>query len=76
MSKPSVRTNFEVVSQEPLPEEFPSKSSTEESANSGDIAALAYRLWEERGCPDGDPEQDWYEAEHQVTIRKASRQER
>ena len=31
--------------------------------NSADIAALAYRLWEERGCPDGEAERDWYEAE-------------
>jgi hypothetical protein len=28
-----------------------------------DIAALAYHLWEERGCPQGSPDDDWYEAE-------------
>ena len=27
------------------------------------IAELAYRLWEERGCPEGSPDEDWYEAE-------------
>ncbi len=27
------------------------------------IAELAYQLWQQRGRPDGDPEQDWYEAE-------------
>jgi len=27
------------------------------------IATLAYELWLGRGCPDGSPEQDWYEAE-------------
>ena len=27
------------------------------------IAELAYRLWEERGCPHGSPEDDWYKAE-------------
>jgi len=27
------------------------------------IAELAYRLWEERGCPEGSPEEDWYAAE-------------
>jgi len=27
------------------------------------IAELAYRLWEERGCPQGSPEEDWYQAE-------------
>ncbi len=28
-----------------------------------DIAALAYHLWEDRGCPMGSPEEDWYKAE-------------
>jgi hypothetical protein len=27
-----------------------------------DIAALAYALWESRGCPDGSPEEDWFRA--------------
>lgn len=27
------------------------------------IAALAYRLWEQRGCPEGSSEADWLEAE-------------
>jgi hypothetical protein len=27
------------------------------------IAALAYRLWQQRGCPAGSGEQDWLEAE-------------
>jgi len=27
------------------------------------IAELAYQFWEERGCPEGSPEEDWYEAE-------------
>ena len=27
------------------------------------IAELAYRFWEERGCPEGSPEEDWYAAE-------------
>ena len=31
-----------------------------------DIALLAYRLWEERGHPEGSPEVDWFEAEHQL----------
>jgi hypothetical protein len=25
-----------------------------------DIAALAYQLWQERGCPAGSPEEDWF----------------
>ena len=31
-----------------------------------DIALLAYRLWEERGHPEGSPEVDWFEAERQL----------
>jgi len=27
------------------------------------IAALAYRLWQQRGCPAGSGERDWHEAE-------------
>jgi hypothetical protein len=27
-----------------------------------DIEALAHKLWEARGCPDGSPEEDWFQA--------------
>lgn len=27
------------------------------------IEALAYSLWQERGCPDGSSEEDWLKAE-------------
>lgn len=27
-----------------------------------EIAALAHALWEERGCPQGSAEQDWFDA--------------
>jgi len=30
------------------------------------IAALAYALWQQRGCPNGTPEQDWYDAEQKL----------
>jgi hypothetical protein len=29
----------------------------------GAIAKLAYQFWEERGCPEGPSEEDWYKAE-------------
>jgi hypothetical protein len=28
-----------------------------------EIAILAYRFWQERGCPTGSPEVDWFRAE-------------
>jgi len=31
-----------------------------------DIAALAYRLWQARGCPEGSPEEDWFHAAEQL----------
>ena len=30
------------------------------------VAKLAYQLWEERGCPFGSPEVDWFRAERAV----------
>ena len=30
------------------------------------VAALAYRFWQERGCPDGSPEADWSQAEEKL----------
>ena len=37
--------------------------------DSMDIAALAYQLWQARGCPEGSPEVDWLEAEEQFRSR-------
>jgi hypothetical protein len=34
-----------------------------------DIAALAYQLWEARGCPQGSPDEDWFEAVRQLRLR-------
>jgi len=30
------------------------------------IAALAHSLWQERGCPNGSSEQDWFKAELEI----------
>lgn len=34
------------------------------------IAALAYALWEARGCPEGSPEDDWFQAEQELTASR------
>ena len=34
-----------------------------------DIAELAYALWQARGCPQGSPEQDWFQAAHELRAR-------
>jgi hypothetical protein len=33
----------------------------------GSVAARAYELWQLRGCPEGSPEVDWYEAERELS---------
>lgn len=30
------------------------------------IANLAYFCWQQRGCPEGSPEEDWFLAEKQI----------
>ena len=30
------------------------------------IERLAYQFWEERGCPQGSPDEDWYRAERSL----------
>jgi hypothetical protein len=34
-----------------------------------DIAARAHELWEARGCPDGSPETDWFQAARELRGR-------
>jgi hypothetical protein len=33
------------------------------------ISKRAYELWLERGCPEGSPERDWYQAESELRMR-------
>jgi hypothetical protein len=39
-----------------------------------DIAILAHALWRGRGCPEGSPEQDWFQAAQELRARAESRQ--
>jgi hypothetical protein len=47
------------------PHELPA-ASPENSA----IEKLAHALWEERGCPIGSPEEDWFRAERELCERQ------
>ena len=47
--------------------QVPSRGS--EGPSHDKIAALAYQLWLDRGCPVGSPEQDWLQAEDQLRTR-------
>ena len=35
-----------------------------ETVDETTIAALAYQLWQQRGCPNGTDHEDWFEAEN------------
>jgi len=41
-----------------------------EPGNQGEMSALAYELWIQRGCPLGSPEVDWFRAEEELKRRK------
>jgi hypothetical protein len=68
MTKQSTQT---VLKPEPLPPsspisyEEPASASLDERA----VAVLAYQFWEERGRPEGSPEEDWYRAERELQLR-------
>src|SRR5450759_5969606 len=38
-----------------------------------DIAALAHKLWQARGCPDGSPQEDWFHAAEELRSRFSAR---
>jgi hypothetical protein len=40
-----------------------------QNAPETEIAALAYQLWQGRGCPIGSPEEDWFRAENELQIQ-------
>jgi hypothetical protein len=37
--------------------------------NQDQIAALAHSLWQARGCPNGSPEEDWFQAKQALARR-------
>jgi hypothetical protein len=43
-----------------------SHSQISEATMQEDVAKLAYVLWQQRGCPYGSPDQDWFEAERKL----------
>jgi hypothetical protein len=59
---------------EPVPLTYTESVKAPESlpTDQDNLAALAYRLWEERGCPEGSPEEDWFQAERQLQLRSVA----
>ncbi|MDB6005314.1 MAG: hypothetical protein JWR15_2301 [Prosthecobacter sp.] len=42
------------------------RTNSHGGANNDEIAALAYKIWQEQGCPEGHEEQHWRQAEQAV----------
>jgi hypothetical protein len=47
----------------PAPASQSPAASIESSPTNEEIAILACSLWPARGCPDGTPDEDWFNAE-------------
>ncbi|MGI9071400.1 MAG: DUF2934 domain-containing protein [Bryobacteraceae bacterium] len=43
-----------------------SQSQVSEDSMQEDIAKLAYALWQQRGCPSGSAEFDWFAAQEKL----------
>jgi hypothetical protein len=52
----------------PVPAETPAPAG---AADPDAVRALAYRLWEEAGCPEGRSDEFWHEAELRSARRTA-----
>lgn len=49
------------------------EKTLEEETERARTAELAYQFWEERGCPIGSPEEDWYRAEQEMRAQRPVR---
>ena len=45
------------------------RESPDHGAEQQELVVLAYLFWEERGCPEGSPEEDWYRAVRERKLR-------
>ena len=43
-----------------------------DNINEREIAVLAYQYWQERGCPIGSDQEDWFRAEETLKNRRGS----
>src|SRR5436305_1585116 len=45
---------------------LPVQPGSSESLDRSAVAARAYALWQERGCPIGSDQEDWFQAEREL----------
>ena len=54
------------------PPESAGQTGMEQDGSLEEVAALAYKMWRERGCPIGSDQEDWFRAEREIRNRKTS----
>jgi hypothetical protein len=80
MAAQPVRSKTRKRTEAPLPEGTAHTTAPDNSTeqrqvaplDSEKVAALAYQFWQERGCPEGSPDEDWFRAEEEVRRSTAS----
>ncbi len=46
----------------------------QKTAEVEEVRKLAYRFWQERGCPTDSPEEDWFRAERELVSASGTRE--
>ncbi len=69
---PTVEAVDAITATETVDEPIEISALVAEHNSHGEIAALAYEFWMQRGCPIGSPEEDWFRAEEQIRNNKAN----
>ena len=60
------RTEITLESPDETPAIIDVSKTISGDVDESEIAALAYELWQERGCPIGSPDKDWFRAEQEL----------
>jgi hypothetical protein len=45
------------------------KETGDHAAAEQEVAALAHKFWQDRGCPEGSPAEDWFRAVEELQSR-------
>ncbi|HEX3878515.1 MAG TPA: DUF2934 domain-containing protein [Bryobacteraceae bacterium] len=67
------RLEFEYAKSEARRDDGPTAGHGIQAFGHDEIVALAHQLWEERGRPEGSPDEDWHEAVRRLRTRAMTR---
>ena len=45
-------------------------AALDQDCNQDEVAVLAYQMWQERGCPIGSDQEDWFRGENELNNRR------